>query len=66
MNRFEKLDYIRKQFPELYNSLKEQVPNLLNNPLNASAKEIELYNQCISYGLNHLKYGDVFIDNLKF
>jgi len=47
MNRKEKINYIKNSFPSLYTLLQKKTPDLIQNPENATDKEIDLYNQLI-------------------
>jgi len=49
MSRAEKLNYIKKNFLELYAILEKDVPKLIETPEEASASDIATYNNWVAF-----------------
>lgn len=66
MTRQEKIKWIKKQLPKLYSFLNYLIPNLIEDPLNATYEEIQLYNELIVLVLKQLGYDSIFTETFQF
>lgn len=66
MTREQQIKWIKKQLPELYRFLNHLIPNIINNPRNATSNEVDLYNELISLTFKHYGYDDTFTETLQF
>ena len=66
MTRHEKIKWIKKHLPEFYRFLNHLIPNLIETPLNATSKEIQLYNELIVLVLKHYGYDHVMTETFQF
>lgn len=65
MTRTEKIEYIKKEFPDLYIQLKNNVPLLILEPEKPTITEIHIYNQFIVWYSGFLEDAS-FMQNLSF
>jgi len=49
MNRQEKVDFIKENFPELYKLLEKYTPDFLKDVWNTNVESINTYNTWVSY-----------------
>jgi len=66
MTRTQKLERIKKYRPILYRKLAKHLPNLLNNPGNATPEDIFSYNNFIISESKRDAKPEAFIRNFSF
>lgn len=65
MTRTEKIEYIKKEYPDLYLQLKNTVPLLILEPEEPTITEIHIYNQFIVWYSGFLE-DESLLKNLSF
>lgn len=67
MTRVEKIKRIRTYRTHLYMRLKKEVPGILENPDNASAEEVSIYNELIADEASRdTRNNATFVKNFSF